>query len=282
MTTHMELAPTGTDGLPHAADEPDIRGPGAFTAVLDTLKRRLSGPVDADVRSLAWRLWFTPWQIPPSPRVVAREEEWLRPTTTTVFRTPVGDLPGYAAGTGPTVLLLHGCGDHAARMGAFVDPLTRRGLRVLAFDLPAHGSSPGRTTDLYQVGTALETVLADEPVVAAVAHSLGAQALLRTLATNDHELRAAALPAPAVRLESALSRFLELFELPDELGRALAEDFEAHFGPDVWEETAAHRHAARLGIPVLLASDDQDDQVPPEDTELLAAALPNVRWLRTS
>jgi pimeloyl-ACP methyl ester carboxylesterase len=280
MTAHSEMAPTGTDG-PVAA-EGDIRGPGAFTAILDTLTRRLAGGVDADVRSLAWRLWFTPWQMPPSPRVLAREQEWLRPTTPTTFRTPVGDLSGYTAGTGPTVLLLHGWGDHAARMGAFVEPLTRRGLRVIAFDLPAHGSSPGRTTDLYEVGTALDSVLGEEPAVGAVAHSMGGQALLRALATRDHELRTAALLAPAVRLESALRRFIELFELPEELGRALSEDFEAHFGPDVWEETDARRHAARVSIPVLLASDDEDEQVPLEDTEQLAAALPDVTWLRTS
>lgn len=167
-------------------------------------------------------------------------------------------------------------------MDAFVEPLTRRGMRVVAFDLPAHGSSPGRTTDLFEVQTALESVLRDEPVVAAVAHSMGAQALLRSVAGGDHGLRTAALLAPAVRLESALRRFVELFALPAEVARALADDFEAHFGRDIWEETDGHRHAARVPIPVLLATDDQDEQVPLEDTELLASALPNVTWLRTS
>ena len=276
------LAPTGTEGAQRLPAEEDMKGPGAFTAILDTLTRELRGGVDAEVRSLAWRLWFTPWQMPPSPRVVAREAEWLAGTTPQLFRTPVGDLPGYAAGTGPTVLLLHGWGDHAARMGAFVEPLTRRGMRVVAFDFPAHGGSPGRTTDLFQIGTALESVLSEEPVVAAVAHSMGAQALLRTLAGGDHGLRTAALVAPSVRLESSLRRFLEIFDLPAELGRALAEDFEAHFGSDVWEQTGSHRHAPHVPIPVLLATDDQDEQIPPEDTELLAHALPNVRWLRTS
>jgi pimeloyl-ACP methyl ester carboxylesterase len=238
--------------------------------------------VDSEVRSLVWRLWFTPWQIPPSPRVVAREAAWLRSATPRTFRTPVGDLSGYAAGDGPTVLLLHGWGDHAARMGAFIEPLIRRGMRVIAFDLPAHGSSPGRTADLYQVGSALDAVLRDEPVVAAVAHSMGGQALLRALASGEHDLRTAALLAPAVRLQSALRRFVELFELPAEVGRALGEDIESHFGADVWDATDSGRHAARVTIPVLLATDDQDEQVPPEDTRRLAGALPNVSWLRTS
>ena len=282
MTTDIGFAPTGRADEQHAPAEEDSRGPGAFTAILDALNRRLPGGVDAEVRSLAWRLWFTPWQIPASPRVVAREAAWLRTTTSTVFRTPVGDLAGYHAGSGPTVLLIHGWGDHAARMGAFVEPLTRRGMRVVAFDLPAHGSSPGRTTDLFEVQTALESVLREEPVVAAVAHSMGGQALLRSLAGGDHSIRTAALLAPAVRLESALRRFIELFALPDEVARALSEDFVTHFGHDVWEATDAHRHAARVRIPVLLASDDQDEQVPLEDTELLAGALPNVTWLRTS
>ena len=95
-------------------------------------------------------------------------------------------------------------------------------------------------------------------------------------------MRTAALLAPAVSLRSALRRFLELFELPEDVGRALAEDIEARFGEDVWEATDSHRHAHRVSIPVLLATDDEDEQVPLEDTKLLAASLPNVRWLRTS
>jgi len=282
MAIQTPLPPTGNEGPYGFPIEPDTRGPDAFTTVLETLKRRLSGPIDAEVRSLVWRLWFTPWQIPSSPRVVAREAEWLRSTTPRAFRSPVGDLAGYEAGSGPTVLLLHGWGDHAARLGAFVEPLTRRGMRVVALDLPAHGSSPGRTTDLYEIGAVLDTVLTDEQVVAAVAHSMGGQALLRALAGGKHELRTAALIAPAVRLESALRRFLELFELPDELGRALVEDIESHFGTEVWASTDSQRQAEKVTVPVLLASDDSDEQVPPEDTELLAKALTDVTWLRTS
>ncbi|MFW6193451.1 MAG: alpha/beta hydrolase [Gemmatimonadota bacterium] len=52
---------------------------------------------------------------------------------------------------GPTVLLVHGWSSHTGHMTGFVDPLLRRGFRVVAFDGPAHGRSPGARTDIFEL-----------------------------------------------------------------------------------------------------------------------------------
>ena len=260
------------------------RGPDAVGAVLTALQavspcaERHRG----EVRALVRRLWFTPWQLPAGPQVAAREAAWLAPTSPQGWSTPAGRLRGFAGGAGPTVLLLHGWGDHAGRMGAFVGPLLDRGFRVVGCDLPAHGGNSGETTDLYVIAEAVAAVLEAERPAGVVAHSLGGQALLRALAQDTDHVAAVALLAPAVRLESAVARFRELFGVSEPVMAELVGDFVDRFGEVVWRETDATAAAPAVDAPVLLASSDDDEQVPPADTEALTAAFPRCTRLRVS
>src|SRR5689334_4455814 len=45
-----------------------------------------------------------------------------------------------------TVLLVHGWAGRGAQLGSLVAPLVNAGRRVVTWDAPAHGDSPGRTT----------------------------------------------------------------------------------------------------------------------------------------
>src|SRR5688500_16792196 len=77
------------------------------------------------------KLWFTPWRVQPSERGLRRQAEWLSGTTPAHFSTRYGHIAGFEAGTGPTVLLVHGWGERAASLGALVRPLTSAGYRVV-------------------------------------------------------------------------------------------------------------------------------------------------------
>jgi pimeloyl-ACP methyl ester carboxylesterase len=82
---------------------------------------------------------------------------------------------------GPTVLLLHGWGGHARQMLPLADTLAARGLRPVLVDLPAHGGSRGRVSNLPQFARAIEYATArlhaqDSAPHAVVAHSLAANA----------------------------------------------------------------------------------------------------------
>ena len=89
---------------------------------------------------------------------------------------------------GPTVVLLHGWGSHAARFGSFIAPLRAAGFSVIGIDAPAHGTSPGRFSDLPRFRDSLAEVLrAHDPIYAVIGHSLGGGAVLTVLAeTADH------------------------------------------------------------------------------------------------
>ena len=62
---------------------------------------------------------------------------------------------------GPTVLLLHGWGGHARQMLPLADALAARGLRPVLVDLPAHGGSRGRVSNLPQFAAAFSCKTGD-------------------------------------------------------------------------------------------------------------------------
>jgi pimeloyl-ACP methyl ester carboxylesterase len=81
----------------------------------------------------------------------------------------------YMAGTGPTVLLVHGWEGSAWSMSAIAKQLLDKNLRVVLFDLPAHGFSPGKKTNILEVSSIIQTLTAQEKdLLAIVSHSFGA------------------------------------------------------------------------------------------------------------
>jgi len=85
-----------------------------------------------------------------------------------------GTATGWRWGRGPAVLLVHGWAGRAAQLTAWVPALTRRGFSVIALDQPAHGESPGSTTNAVMMTQVLQALTARSgPLAAVVAHSLG-------------------------------------------------------------------------------------------------------------
>lgn len=81
-----------------------------------------------------------------------------------------------------SVLFVHGWAGRGTQFRRFVKPFLTAGYQVIAFDGPAHGQSQGRSTDLDQFKTVIETLVAKTGNVSAiVAHSFGGVASLYAL-----------------------------------------------------------------------------------------------------
>src|SRR5262249_59183629 len=91
------------------------------------------------------------------------------------FRAGPHRLASYIwEGGGPTVVLVHGWNGTSGDLSAFVGPLRDTGRRVVAIDLPAHGRSSGRFSDLTEAAAAVEAVLRrGRSVAAGVARACG-------------------------------------------------------------------------------------------------------------
>lgn len=95
-------------------------------------------------------------------------------------------LKGYAMGTGPNVLLVHGWGSRASHLALIARYIANNGFRAVVFDGPAHGNSK-KTNDknlsnMFEIGRAISCVVKSVGAVfAVVGHSIGGMASAFTM-----------------------------------------------------------------------------------------------------
>lgn len=212
------------------------------------------------------RLWFTPWTVgAPRPR----------PAGAHPFDVRLGDvvLSGWEAGDGPTVLLVHGWGGRSTDLAALGGRLMAAGHRVAAVDLPAHGSSPGATTDLFALAAGVAAAARHAgPLAGVVAHSLGSVAALLALADGMAVDRAVVIAPPAT-LDAAVTRQVQRARLSPDADRRLRRRIEARYGGDVWRRLDVGDTAPRVGAEVLVVHDVDDGEVPVGEGVRVARAL---------
>lgn len=226
----------------------------AFLATLAAARTtvRLRLPVGD---ALLERLWFTPWTV---------GTHRPRPEGAHPFDVPFGDgrLVGWHVGTGPTVVLVHGWGGRGTDLAVLASRLVAAGHRVVAVDLPAHGASPGTTTDLFELRDAVHAVgRAAGPVAGLVAHSLGSVAALLAVADGLPVDRLAVLAPPAT-LDAAVRRMTARAGLRGPGEARLRARLERRFGRDVWQRLDAVDLGPRVRAAVLVVHDVDDREVP--------------------
>lgn len=183
-----------------------------------------------------------------------------------------------------TVLLVHGWTSEAAFMTAFVEPLRRCGYRVVAFDFPAHGYSPGRRTNLAECARAMLGV-ADHygPIHACVAHSFGGFVGLLVAEggpplNRAHKIERFVLIACPNKLADVARNFGQSLGLKADAQRV----YERHL------ERVGHRSVATFatagllnasGAAALIIHGREDLEVPFSDAEDIARASPHARLL---
>ena len=137
-----------------------------ITAVLEKTSPSLA-------KKLAIKLFFSPraskQRLPDIPDLQKHWCEYVKTDGST------SKCQVYTAGTGPTVLLVHGWEGSAWSMSAIAKQLLEKNMRVVLFDLPAHGFSPGKKTNILEVSAIIQTLTAQEKdLLAIVSHSFGA------------------------------------------------------------------------------------------------------------
>jgi pimeloyl-ACP methyl ester carboxylesterase len=181
-----------------------------------------------------------------------------------------------------TVLLVHGWAADSSSMHSLVPPLRALGLRVAAFDAPAHGVHSGDQATMTQytraVGAVLDTF---GDVRAVVAHSLGGIATIGAAAARaDTPLDCVVLVAPACTLGGVLDRWdgAGLYLTPA-LIQGIRGELHRRNGVPVthWDVVAL---GASLETPVLVVHDPDDPMVPYSDAEAATAGLKDARLVR--
>ncbi len=124
---------------------------------------------------------------PAEKRLAERAEAKLKTAQDISFAIDAKMIAAYRFGSKQSaqskrIVLVHGWMSGARYMLAMVDPMLALGHEVICFDLPAHGASKGRQTDLVACARALDQLMrniGDVDVV--VAHSFGGAVTAYTL-----------------------------------------------------------------------------------------------------
>ncbi len=240
----------------------------------------------------AFRIFCTPelsqHRTPDHHRLIERARFHLRHAAWERVPTPAGEVQTYVyepdGSCRGTVMLVHGWTSEAAFMTAFIEPLRRSGLRVVAFDFPAHGHSPGRRTNLAECARAMFAVAEHYgPIDAAVAHSFG----------GFVSLLVAEGGAPLPRAHP-IERFV-LLSCPNRLAD-VTRDFASRLGLGAKAQRVYEHHLERVGRrPVstfsaaellrkagaraLVIHGSADREVPFRNAQAIADASPKARLL---
>lgn len=179
----------------------------------------------------------------------------------------------------PAVLLVHGWSGHASQLDGFVAPLVARGLRVVAFDQPAHGVSGGRRATIDDMADAVAGIAATSgSIQGVIGHSLGATATALALARGLRAERVA-LFAPAAEVQYFAVRFATAIGLPVEAATEMLAVLREELGGDL-DAFDVRLLARRFGTAALVLHDFNDTEVPFEHGRAIAEAWPGAA-LRT-
>ena len=214
-----------------------------------------------------------------------REPRPVSETALLAVADTIGALPSgvrvWSWGDGPVCLLVHGWGGRGAQLGGFVPALVNAGWRVVAFDAPAHGDSPGARTNLVELAETIRAVAGwHGPVDAVIAHSFGAAA---TTVALSRGLRAGrvAFVAPMFAVEASVERYIAAAGLTaDERAAFLAALTDVARGarPD---QLDGPRLAPRMTAPLQVVHDQKDREVPYGDGVTAAELWPGAGLITT-
>lgn len=201
------------------------------------------------------------------------------------FELDVGDrnLPAWEWNAGAprgTALLVHGWSGNASQMGSYVEPLTKQGWHVVAFDLPAHGEAAGNFCTLPMMTQVVSTLVTRLQPKIIIAHSLGATASAYAMTKGPH-VEKLALLAPPGRMPPFLTHFTRLAGLSDAMRDRLLLRVEGIIRAPI-SELDLVKHAPSLGdVETLLLHDVNDEVVPVASSRELVALWPGAKLVET-
>jgi pimeloyl-ACP methyl ester carboxylesterase len=181
---------------------------------------------------------------------------------------------------GPRVLLVHGWEGRGAQLGALAAPLVSRGYRVVTFDAPAHGDSPGRTASIVHFARAIRAVAkAYGPLEAIISHSMGGASTAWALTSGPLANRVVMI-CPPIDVRDFTRQLSEALSLGETV-RARVEARLARRLGVAPEQLHVETLAARMTTPLLLVHDEDDREVHIRCSERIAASWPGAELIRT-
>ena len=272
---------TSATGQSRATPERTVPG---LTPAMRGRVRWLFRIVSAFSSALAARLAMRAFLTPLAREIEPEEAQFLATADSRTLALRDGALQVYSwpavRADAPTVLVVHGWISHAARMADMVRALSARGLRVVAFDAPAHGRSGGTQADMHDFRAAIQTVITDcGPVHGVLAHSFGALSTASWLSEHrPASIRAVVLVGMMRDLGYIFESFTQALALRPKVSSRFRELIRERYG-SYPEEVSTGEMVRRLHLPVLIVHGAADDIVPSAHAHVVSKELRDGRLL---
>ncbi len=195
---------------------------------------------------------------------------------------PLAQMPPHGDASPSTVLVLHGWNSRTDHLYAVIDGLRRAGLRVVAFDLPGHGQSGGRSLHMAGAVAAFNAVIARlGPAQVIVGHSFGGAVTVNAVVGSIagyppvRAERLALIAAPS-DLPFIFRRFAGMLGLGPRSRDALYQSVERVAGRPLSSFVGGWQ-LGRTGLPALVIHAPEDREIPASQAEDFARGNPSVR-----
>ncbi len=229
-------------------------------------------------------------------------EQWF---TTTRFRTPAYELPALDTAKRETVivndlpiavyiwqkentsydktlLFIHGWTGRGTQVVNYIDRLNAAGYRVISFDGPAHGNSPGRQTSALEM---TDTVLALSrhygKIDAAITHSFGGMILAYAMSLGL-KIERAAMICPPKNIKIILDNFQRILTLPESVMQVLIRKSYATYGQITNNAVDTVNNLKTSSCKGLVIHDEDDTDISWHSSEEIAKAWPGAKFIKTS
>lgn len=226
----------------------------------------------------AIRLFFRPMKFtrPPREAKLLATATIARHAYASFYPLPAADchVLTYEWGRGPTVLLVHGWAGRGSQMATMAAPLVAAGYRVLTFDAPAHGDSPGKRTNLPEVAHIIKELSAQQEGFAAIiGHSFGGMAAGFALAEGAQAAKLVTIGSP-VTMATVLDGFRSQLNAKAKTIAGVQRVIERLANRPVADFSLSH-NLADSPVPGLIVHDRQDRDVSYQQALLLHEVWPN-------
>jgi pimeloyl-ACP methyl ester carboxylesterase len=215
----------------------------------------------ADILS---KIWFTVFKSKPKPWINAF---WKQAQTCVDLQLEDKSIPVSLWGQGPLVVMMHGWSGSGVQFRLLIPGLVAAGYQVAVFDAPAHGSNPGKQTNLLEfIGCLLAIQRQIGTVDTVMAHSLGGMAAVAA-APRGLLVRQMVLFAPHLDVQEMYQSYSDTFKLNrklsnrfhDTIGQKMADIFGVE---DIWPLYTPENMLAQIDCRGLLIYDSKDEEIP--------------------